>query len=431
MRKRFNQFFESNLLFQGLDRRISLNTFSLLIIYGLNFGISLLTLPHLIKNFGIEKWGIIVFYQIILNYLIWLIDWSFNQYSAKFISIFSDNLSEQKKIFTETKSAQLILTLISLLLSILILSFLNNLNLFLSFSLILIGNYLNSFWFLNGIEKIYESALLQLFNKCFFAYFILTLINQNSEINKYFLFYGFSNLITGLICQFLISYKYSIKIKIVSLKKGLNTLKKSSKLFLSSIVGSIINSSIPLLINFSLGNKQLGIYNIADRIKGISVQLAHPLSHSIYPRMAKEYNKDKALGNKLLKKVLGLLLIVTFIGFILINIFIKEIIGYFSNENILTISIVLRILLISFIINVIEEIMVNHYLVPNGLYNSINKIKISILLTSLISCLPLIYLFGIKGAAIANLMSELVGLSYIIYVYKATKRIEHKHQSFS
>ena len=93
-----------------------------------------------------------------------------------------------------------------------------------------------------------------------------------------------------------------------------------------------------------LGNQQLGIYNVADRIKGISVQLTHPVSHSIFPRMVKEYDKDKLSGNRLLKLFLALLLCITFISFILINVYIENIISYFSNENIFLISIVLRIL---------------------------------------------------------------------------------------
>ena len=172
--KRFSEVSRFNLL----DRKITSNTLSLSIIYALNFFISLLTLPHLIKNFGTSNWGNIVFFQIILNYLIWLIDWSFNQYSTKFISINSDNSIELKKIFKETKTAQFILLIISILLSSIILSILGEPKLILLFTLTLSGHFLQSFWFLNGLEKIYETALIQLFNKFFLATLILLIIND-------------------------------------------------------------------------------------------------------------------------------------------------------------------------------------------------------------------------------------------------------------
>ena len=86
------------------------------------------------------------------------------------------------------------------------------------------------------------------------------------------------------------------------------TISKSSKLFYSTILGSFINSSLPLILSILLGKQQLGIYNIADRIKGISVQLVHPITHSLFPRMSKEYSKNKKSANNLLKVILYILL---------------------------------------------------------------------------------------------------------------------------
>ena len=412
------------------DKRIAKNTFSLSIIYAFNFLISLITLPHLIKSYGIFDWGNIVFYQIILNYHIWVIDWSFNQYSTKFISINSENKLKIKKIFNETKCAQLILLSFTLLLSFILLITLGESKLITLFWLILFGNFLQSFWFLNGIEKIYETAFIQLLNKLFLAIMIILLIDEKSNIYFYFFFIGISSLITGIICQLLIKYKYDININIKNYKKGLRTIIKSSKLYFSSILGFLNNSSLPLLISILIGKEQLGIYNIAERIKGISVQLANPITHSLFPRMSKEYSQDKQNANKLLQLVLITLLSLTFIAFIFINIFINQIVAYFSNENISLISGVLKILLFSFIINVVEEVMVNHYLMPNGMYNSINKLKFIILSISILSCFPLIFKYGIIGAAYANLISELIGFLFIIFIYYKTYNLEYKKEYF-
>ena len=131
------------------NKDLTVNTISLFIIYAFNFIISLLVLPHLIKSFGIAKWGEVVFLQLILNYLIWIIDWSFNQYSSKFISINSNNLRELKNVYRETWTAQFILTISSNAISFLLLYFWGKESVFWPFSLILIGNFLfyNSFLF--------------------------------------------------------------------------------------------------------------------------------------------------------------------------------------------------------------------------------------------------------------------------------------------
>ena len=267
-----------------INKSISVNTISLTFLYAFNFLLSLITLPHLVKNYGLTKWGEIVFFQITLNYLIWLVDWSFNQYSSKFISIYSKDKKYQKTIFRETWTAQLILTFISTLI-IIFCSFISSKFSFLSvyFFLVIFGNFLQPIWFLNGLEKIYETALLKLINKLIFSILILKLINDKSNIYEYFLFFSIGYLITGIFYQLRIFTKYRYVLGLSSFSNGLKTLKKSSTLFISSILGSISNSLIPLLIGIFLDPNSLGIFNIADRIKGISCQLVQPLTHSIYP----------------------------------------------------------------------------------------------------------------------------------------------------
>ncbi len=411
-------------------KNLTVNTISLFIIYGFNFLISLLVLPHLIKSYGISKWGEVVFLQLVLNYLIWIIDWSFNQYSSKFVSINSNKFKELKNVFRETWTAQFILTILSIFISFFLLFFLGEETLFLPFCLILIGNFLQPYWFLNGLEKIYESALLQLFHKVFFGSLTISFINNSSEIKTYFLYYSLSFFITGIFYQIRVSSKYKNLIGLISFWKGFRTIKKSSGLFISSILGSLINSSLPLLIGSFLGPGRLGMFNIADRIKGISVQLSHPLSHSLYPRMTKEYYKSKNKGNKILKYFLYLFLSITIVSFIFLNLYIKEVVSYFTNEDILKIISILRILLFSFVINVIEEIMVYQYMIPNGMYKEINKLRISILTTIILTGVPFIYFFGIMGAAYSNLISESVGLIYVLTKYNRTKKHPYKKESF-
>ena len=52
-----------------LDRKLSLNIISLFFINTLKFFVNIVTLPYLIKSYGVENWGKIVFFQIIINYL--------------------------------------------------------------------------------------------------------------------------------------------------------------------------------------------------------------------------------------------------------------------------------------------------------------------------------------------------------------------------
>ena len=97
----------------NLDKTFTLNTSSLFILNALNFLLTIIILPKLINTFGIEGWGEITFAQIIINYFIWIIDWSFPQYACKQISIYENNDQKRNQFFLEARTSQLILFFIS------------------------------------------------------------------------------------------------------------------------------------------------------------------------------------------------------------------------------------------------------------------------------------------------------------------------------
>ena len=118
------------------------------------FLINIITLPHLIKNYGADQWGEIVIYQIIINYFIWITDWSFNQHSSKLISINDQDLEKQNLIFNKTITAQVILLISSLIcINTYGLIFFSFQNIYLYANLIIIGNILHPYWYLNGLEN--------------------------------------------------------------------------------------------------------------------------------------------------------------------------------------------------------------------------------------------------------------------------------------
>ena len=97
------------------------------------------------------------------------------------------------------------------------------------------------------------------------------------------------------------------------------------------------------------------------------------------------------------------------------------IISYFLKEKVNGINTIVRILSCSFLCNIIYETFINQYLILNNLFKEINKIKLLVLFTSIIIGLPLIYYFGIIGAALTNLSYEIIGLLYAISIFIKTR----------
>ena len=410
------------------DQKLILNIFSLSSINIIRFIINLITLPHLIGIYGPERWGEIVFFQVIINYFIWIIDWSLDQHSSKLISINENNPHKQNEIFKSSISAQFPILVICLFI-INFYSILFALNKYIYFytNLILIGNFLQPHWYLYGREKIYESAIILLINRLLFSFFILTFINPNSIINDYFLLMGISSFFTGIIFFIRIFTHYNIKLGITDFKSGILVIRKSFRLFISGIWESLKNSLASILIGSYIGQFDLGIFNIAERIKSLAVQTLHPITQSIFPRISKKYIKDKKEANKSFLKILIFNLSISFMIYVFVNLYIYQIVNYFSEDYVNEIVSVLRIFIIIFILDSANEQFINNYFVTNNMYNFINNNKIFkfILFISLI--FPLMHKFEIMGVAFSILISELVGLIIVLKKFCLTKNYVIKY----
>ena len=137
----------------------------------------------------------------------------------------------------------------------------------------------------------------------------------------------------------------------------------------------------------------------------------------MFPRMSKNYRKDKEIANKKFISFLSFIFTLGFIIFLILNLNIEFVINYFLKEKVTGINIVVRLLSFSFLVNIIYETFMNQYLVINNLFKEINKIKLLILFSSITLGIPLIYFKGIYGAAITNLTYEIVGLIYAINIF--------------
>jgi len=413
---------------KNFDKKLIINIFSLSSINIFRFLVNLITLPHLIGIYGPERWGEIVFLQIIINYFIWVIDWSLDQHSSKLISINENNPYKQNQIFKSSISAQFLILIICLfILNFYSILFALNKHIYFYSNLILIGNFLQPHWYLHGREKIYESSMILLINRLLFSFFLLTFINQDSIIDQYFLLLGISSFITGVIFSVRIFTHYSIKLEITDFKSGILVLRKSFRLFVSGIWEALKNSLASILIGSYIGQFDLGIFNIAERIKSLAVQTMHPITQSIFPRISKKYFKDKKEANKSFLKILIFNFSVTFTIYVFVNLFIYQIVNYFSNDYVNEIVSVLRILIILFILDSANEQFMSNYFVTNNMYNFINNNKIFkfILFISLI--FPLMHKFEIMGVAFSILISELVGLILVIKKFCLTKNYVIKY----
>lgn len=394
------------------------NISALVVLHGSNFLLTLSIIPYLTRVLGIEGWGQIVFVQMIVNYLIWIANWSFYLGAAKKIAVNRHDLEKLKIIYSTTLLAQLFLTLLAIsVLTILALSlpaFRTNMTLYLLGIGLLIGNLMQPLWFLNGLEKIKESAAIQLVTKLLTMPVIFAFIHDWDDAYIYFVANAVSAMSIGLGYMYWIRRKYQMSFSYVQPTQAMAELRDGLTLFFSNFWANLYGTMIPMAIGIIGGPIQLGYYNIADRIRSACIQIIHPVTHAMYPRMCHLLHNNPSEARNLLR-VSGSIII---FGAFIISISIYALSGpiirvmsgseHASNE-------ILRIMALSIPVITLSEFLIYQWLIPTGRDSLVNKSKLITLITALLLIYPAINLGGSIGGAWLSLLAEGIMVMVIIF----------------
>ena len=320
------------------------NVFYLTILQGVNYLLPLLALPFLFVKLGAENYGLVAFAYSVSLFLNILVDFGFDLYSTREISINRSNKIKTDKIFSVTMVSKLILLIIAFFL-LLILTFtiekfkINSYVYYLMF-FIVVGNYLSPLWYFQGIEKMKYVTLVNSLSK-FLSFLPMFMFIKTSDDFIYApLFYGIGFFFSGLLSLWLAFYIFKIKFQLPSFYEIKYSLTKSSHFFLSRATVSFYTTCNTIIIGLTSGDLLTGYYNIAEKIYQAFASLINPLTQGLYPYIAKTRNV------LLFKKILICSVIGSFfiVGFIYI--FSEDIIYLlFNTKNVYSIN-VLKILII-------------------------------------------------------------------------------------
>ncbi|MBU3558360.1 oligosaccharide flippase family protein [Polynucleobacter sp. Nonnen-W13] len=384
----------------------------------INFGLNLIVLPHLISVLGIEEWGKIVFIQILINYGVWVTDWSYNISGVRVVSQFKDDKNKISIIYSNIFFSKLLILNIVILIS-LIYAVINWENKLYLFGILMIpSSFLISSWFYYGVGESYIMVLLQMLQKLVAVPLIFAYVGDINSSYKYFVIYGVTGIFFGLVSQVIIKSKFKIKLVPVSLFNSFKELRREWPLFTSNIWSLLFNTTIPFLMGLYNFNSMLGIYSVVDRIRSGLIQVTHPITHTLYPKMCELYSINyKSIKKFLIISGVGILL-VSITEVIISWIYSEYILQFFKVDNFENTKLIFNILLITVPIITISEFMIYQVIIPSGKDRLLIRIKYHTFLFSGIISLAMIYQYELLGAAYSSLISEFFILFLIFFMMK-------------
>ena len=403
------------------------NILGLFTLHGFGFLITFASISYLTNIFGVSGWGKIVFVQLVLNYVCWITNWGFYLGGTKTIASFRGKPGEINNFLSNGLGAQLFLTVFAIFVLSLFVLFIDILRadkvIYFSGLLVVIGNLLMPLWFLNGLEKIIESSVIQLTVKSLSLIFYFLFIKNQSQIYLYFLINGSLMIFVGVLLLIWINFGIGCKIKRPHIPCVLKIIKDNTSLFMSTIVANINTSIIPFSIGIIVGEQSLGYFNIADRMRTAAVQVLHPISHALFPRMGYLMANARSEAKKLAIKsgfILGCLSLL--LSFLLL-IFSQDIVFFIAGEKFSGSILILQIIAFSPFLTTLYAFFVYQLAIPAGL-NSIYLLSV-MMMSALngIAIVPALYHFGLMGAAILVILIEFCGLALLVYLTLLKKSI--------
>ncbi|MEN2282931.1 oligosaccharide flippase family protein [Algoriphagus sp. SE2] len=283
------------------------NFLFLAIIQSSNVLISIISMPLLIQNIGVDQFGLVNLALSVIVLMNVMVVYGYNLSAPREVAINQNDKTALSHVVSNVFSAKVLLASIATLI-ILIAVF--GLNLFKGYQIILVFSILMLFseatlplWFFQGMEKMKLVSIANIFSKLLFLMGIVLFIHspeQSRWVNFMMGFFGLSiNLSLLIYIHFFLGIKF-FKPDWIAIRKS---LQENFLLFLSSASSYISVNGGLIILSFFAAAETLGMYSLAERVIMVLRMFPALIIQAIYPNAAKLYTNDEKRFFKFLRNV--------------------------------------------------------------------------------------------------------------------------------
>ncbi len=401
----------------GIHKTIIQNFSYLSVLQIFNLILPLATYPYLIKVLGKETFGLVVFAQAIVGYLVILVEFGFNLSATKEVSIHrndKEKLSEIVSSILQIKGGLFLFSASIMTFFVFLIPHVNEYKTLFFLTLwMCFYDFIFPIWYFQGIEKMKYITLMNLLSRTIFVVLIFILVKERKDYLFVPLIYGIGSVVAGVV-SITIVFTHNIKF----IWQPYNILKyyfkNSIPIFISNLSTSLSLSTNKVILGLSLGMQEVAYYELAEKLSLISKTPIQLIGQAIYPQVAQNKNR------KFLKGAFLITLIVTSIillgGILFANTIIKLAGGLEMVKSVM----VFQILIISIIPVTISLFYANIVLISWNLNKDYLRIRIytSIFYFIVVFFLILSHFTNLISLALTTLLVESFAALLSVYISK-------------
>lgn len=311
-----------------------------LAVYGFGQGFNLITpllvIPYIISVCGLENYGRSAFGMALTFFLIVFIDYGSDIIGVKSVANNRDNRPELQRIFTVTYGAKL-LVLLAILIIMAVLFwcvpyFSSDKMLFFLGLPILVGQFLNPTWFLQGVENFKQITALNMLSKVIYLVGIFAFVKSQGDYIYINLWWGIGMIVANGIgfVQIAMRYSFAFSVRVDEVR---TQLRANFTMFFSQIFVSIQLYSPLILIGFFGNPTMAGIYRVVDQVIVIFKTYLLLFFNFAFPRVCYLLGTDVNHGLGFWKKFNGANFMFVLISMAAVYIWSDPIVAYFHPQQ--------------------------------------------------------------------------------------------------
>lgn len=386
-----------------------------LVIYGFGQGFNLVTpllvVPYIVSKCGEEGYGKIGVGMAMAFFIMVCIDYGSEIIGVKEVAINRGNKKMLEQVFITTYATKFIILLLALLLiSILFYAlpyFYVERKLFFLSLFMVVGQFINPTWFLQGIENFKWITTLNILSKIIYLAGVFLFIHQASDYIYNNLIWGVGMIAANGITWFYIYFNHSFSFSNLNMKSVRKMIKENFSIFYSQIFVSLQMYSPIVLISFFGGNIMAGQFKIVDQIIVVFKTYILLFFNFVYPRVCylldnriKEALRFWRLFNGLNFIFVTLLMVITSLSSV-------KIVTYFNPQGIIEISDLLKI---AIAIPILQSVSIPLKQLVLGSNKQSEYVRATMIITimSLIIIILVAPIYKVFGVLIALIVTEII-----------------------
>lgn len=383
-------------LFKGKDSKVLLGNFvSLSALQLVGMLLTLITLPYLLRVLGFANYGIVILATSLVAYFQSITDYSFKITATREVAVFRDSPKKLNLIYSKVLMVKgLFLGLSLIVISCIILlypPFYEERTVFFLTMLLLVGYTLFPEWYFQGIEKMRYISILNIGIKLFFTICVFVFINEKEDYWIYPLLQSAGLIGAGLVGQYLLIKKYGLKFIWLKPKRIKEAIVVNFPIFVNQFFPTLYNNTSSFLLGLIGGTLWLGIYDAIKKVIDLSVTVLNIVSRVFFPFLNRR--KDAFHKYKKLMLILSTLLVLCLLA-------LHQVVFWYLNITYENAFFVLLILAVSVIGYALYDIFGLNYFIIKNQDKLVMSNTVVASLFGFATAFPLIYFFGIFGAAL-------------------------------